>query len=74
LPDSIIWEAAAGDGRLVDPLGRAGRRVVATGLYPNRSDIERHNFLLGPLPPRIKGAVMITNPRHTRMTGSSCAG
>jgi hypothetical protein len=68
LPAGIIWEAAAGGGHLVDPTRQVGREVVATDLFPNRSDIERHDFLHGPLPPEVLGAIMMTNPPYTLLT------
>jgi hypothetical protein len=57
LPDGIIWEAAAGGGHLVDPMRQGGRQVMATDLFSKWSDIERHDFLHGPLPPEVLGTI-----------------
>jgi hypothetical protein len=68
LSASVIWEAAAGDGRLVDPLRKAGRTVVATDRYPNRSDIAELDFLHSLPPPATREAIMLTNPPNSLLT------
>ncbi|MBO0735182.1 MAG: hypothetical protein J2P48_01220 [Alphaproteobacteria bacterium] len=63
-----IWEFAAGEGHLVDPIRRRGRLVIATDLFPGRPDIGCHDFLHGEPPPETCGAVAMTNPPNSQLT------
>lgn len=40
-----VWECAAGDGAMADPLAAAGYRVVATDVAPQRADVLPRDFL-----------------------------
>ena len=62
LPAAPIWEAAAGDGYLVDALRAAGRRVIASDIERRRRDIGRHDYLRDAPPAATKGSIMATNP------------
>ena len=59
LPPGPIWECAAGDGQLVRTMESAGRRVIATDLYPHDGS-DPVDFLI--TPPPIAGLVAVTNP------------
>ena len=55
-------------GHLVDPLRRAGRKVISTDLLPQRPDIAVHDFL-HEVPPNVTaGTIMITNPPNSSLT------
>ena len=58
LPAVPVWEPAAGDGRLANPMCRAGRAVLA-------SDIRRRHFLNDAAPSKF--AVIITNPPFIKL-------
>jgi hypothetical protein len=60
LPPGPIWEAAAGDGALVDALTAAGRTVIASDVNPQRKGILQRDFLDRQLPPC--AATLVTNP------------
>jgi len=62
LPPGPVWEAAAGDGYLVDAIAAAGRSVIASDINPQRGDIARLDFLNDPPLPRTESAVLVTNP------------
>jgi hypothetical protein len=62
LPMGIIWEPAAGDGRLADAMRAAGREVVATDLRGDRLD-----FLRDDLPAPRRFAAIVTNPPFNRL-------
>lgn len=59
LPPGPIWECAAGDGQLVRTMELAGRRVIATDLYPHNGS-DPVDFLI--TPPPIAGLIAVTNP------------
>jgi hypothetical protein len=59
LPSGVIWECAAGDGRLAAALRVTGREVIATDLYQGKRPLD---FLHDDAPlPRRFGAI-VTNP------------
>lgn len=64
LPDlpGLLWEPAAGDGRLVDAMRLAGRSVLASDVAPRAAGILTHDFLRDPPPAAAIGAVVVTNP------------
>ena len=68
LPRGRVWEFAAGDGRLVEPMRGAGREVIATDLHPVGPGIGCCDFLHDPPPPETCGAVAVTNPPYERKT------
>lgn len=41
-----VWECAAGDGAMADPIRAAGYDVVATDVSPQRADVLHRDFLL----------------------------
>jgi hypothetical protein len=41
-----IWECAAGDGAMADPIAAAGYTVVASDVAPQRADVLHRDFLL----------------------------
>jgi hypothetical protein len=62
-PDSapaVIWEGAAGDGRLGDDIAATGREVIMTDIDPQRRGIGRHDFH-DPPPPATAGTIAVTN-------------
>ena len=65
-PDLPIWECAAGDGRILDALCAAGRKVIATDIAPQRDDIGRLDFLTETMPESAIGGALITNPPFAR--------
>lgn len=74
-PDSAIWEAAAGNGILVDVIRGAGYdHVIASDLLPRRHDIGSHDLLLGPPLKETRGSVLVTNPPNTRIDAFMATG
>jgi hypothetical protein len=59
LPEGVIWEPAAGDGRLVRAMSSAGRTVIGSDLYP-RDGTDPYDFLTGE--PPVADAIVVTNP------------
>jgi hypothetical protein len=58
LPQGIVWEPAAGDGRLADAMRSAGRHVVASDLHGDRMT----DFLCDDPPAPGSFAAIVTNP------------
>lgn len=65
LPPGPIWECAAGDGRLAKAIAQAGRRVIATDLYPQdgRAPVD---FIRPDPPANTEGSIAVTNPPYNR--------
>src|SRR3954470_11893116 len=61
LPEGIIWEPAAGDGRLATALRHAGRQVVASDLNSGL------DFLRDEPPTTGRFAAIITNPPFNQL-------
>jgi hypothetical protein len=60
LPQTPIWECAAGDGRLAQAMRAAGYTVLASDVEPQSEDIARIDFLRNE-PPH-PGLLATTNP------------
>ena len=60
LQPNPIWEFAAGDGRLAQPLRVAGYTVLASDIAPCGEEIERRDFLRDE-PPQT-GIIAVSNP------------
>jgi len=56
-----VWECAAGDGAMSDPIAAAGYRVVSSDVEPQRADVLRRDFLLEQEMP-VGCQSIITNP------------
>jgi hypothetical protein len=61
LPGQVIWECAAGDGKLAGAIAATGRKVIASDLVPI-SGGAAHDFLHADMPVAAVGAAVVTNP------------
>jgi hypothetical protein len=60
LPDSPVWECAAGDGRLARTIAATGRHVTTTDIAPQHPDVLLCDFLTSP--PPLTQPIACTNP------------
>jgi hypothetical protein len=56
----VIWECAAGDGRLSQALRTAGYTVLASDIEPRCEAVERRDFLRDD--PPLTACAAVTNP------------
>jgi hypothetical protein len=56
-----VWECAAGDGAMADPIAAAGYRVVASDVSPQRADVLPRDFLMEQALPEGCDSI-VTNP------------
>jgi hypothetical protein len=61
--EPVIWESAAGDGRLARALSVAGRTVIATDLVPRSPTVLLRDFIHGN--PPLGCPIAFTNPPHS---------
>jgi hypothetical protein len=60
LRNAVIWECAAGDGRLSEALRTAGYTVLASDIEPRCQAVERRDFLCED--PPLTASAAVTNP------------
>jgi hypothetical protein len=72
LPEGIIWECAAGDGRMARAIQAAGRTVIATDIVPAHPDVARLDFLRSD-PPQ-PGLLAVTNGPFSNQTAFMARG
>jgi hypothetical protein len=61
--EPMIWECAAGDGRLARSITATGRTVLATDLVPRSPDVLLRCFITGS--PPLGCPIAMTNPPHS---------
>jgi hypothetical protein len=64
LPAGLIWECAAGDGRLARAIAACGKRVMQTDLIAS-PNVHRLDFLHDEPPAETFGAIAVTNPPNS---------
>ncbi len=62
--EGYVWEPAAGDGSMTDPLLDFGKIVKSTDIEPRRLDIDRMDFLNDPYVDPQPVSNIITNPPY----------
>lgn len=68
-----VWECAAGDGAMVDPIAAAGHRVVATDIHPRRPDVLAADFLAtAALPAGVESIITNSAFHHRRGLRPAC--
>jgi hypothetical protein len=72
LPEGIIWECAAGDGRMARAMQAAGRSVIATDIAPAHPDVAPLDFLRS-APPQA-GLLAVTNGPFSNQTAFMARG
>jgi hypothetical protein len=65
LRTGVIWECAAGDGRLAQTMRAASYTVLSSDIEPRGAGVERRDFLTDE-PPQA-GLISVTNPPFNRI-------